>query len=126
MLTLLTCLSVLSLVAASTEIPSSCPSPSAPQDVEGSALPTSFYIDTGMVGDVVFVQADASKVTVAGDCSFEFDTERKRNVLVSSSGCCQVGVPAGGDLDLFVNGDAQRVYLGTLTLGVCFLINVVV
>lgn len=101
-------------LAATIEVASSCASAGVPQAVQGSSL--AFYVDTGVVGDVVFKQSTSTQLTVAGGCSLEFDAERQRNVLASTT-CCEVGVPAGGDLDLFVNGDVRSVFLDTLSLG---------
>lgn len=115
MLAFVILLSALPLASSSIDIPSTCASAGAPRDAQGGS--TAIYIDTGVTGDVIFVQADASILTIAGDCSLDFDAERARNVVNSSNGCCEIGLPVGSDLDLFVNGEVRRVFLSALSLG---------
>ncbi len=82
-----------------------------------SPFATSFYIDAGSYGKVIFVQASTNEVTVAGDCSLVYDADRQHSLVTAPSGCCEIGVPLLGNLDVFVNGDAREVYLGQVVLG---------
>lgn len=97
--------------------PTECTGLTATPTPFAAPYPTSFYIDTGSNGQVIFVQATGDAITVAGDCSLEYDAERKRSIVLAPSGCCEIGIPLASDLDVFVNGDARQVYLGALLLG---------